>query len=383
MPGLSGLSSPIFVTHAGDGSQRLFIVEQGGIIKVLQAGSASPTVCLNISSKVVAGGERGLLGLAFHPDFGSNGRLFVDYTRKADGATVIAEYGVAPPGSNVAGTTETTLLTIAQPFANHNGGMLAFGVDGYLNIGMGDGGAGNDPDGRAQNLSELLGKILRIDVDTPNGAVPYSSPTTNPFFGVAGADEIFAYGFRNPWRFSFDRETHQLYVGDVGQNAIEEIDIVTVGGNYGWRIFEGTRCNTPTVTTTESSSMDTREAVVRSPGATCIEARSRACLPAAMSSPTFAQGRSSTTRTGVRRRLPGDRVRVGTEAHAECGLLRRHDGDGDHDDPVMVWTARTAEPKTSRAWTTAGAGEGTRRRSARRRRRSSARPPSTPRRQSP
>ena len=242
-PVLAGLSSPVFVTSAHDGSGRLFIVEQAGRIKVLEQGAQSTAVFMNIVSRVLSGGERGLLGLAFHPQYRTNGRFFVDYTRTPDGATVIAEYHVAANDAGVADTAERVLLTIPQPFANHNGGMVAFGPDGYLYIGMGDGGSANDPGRRAQNTDELLGKILRIDVDSSSGTLPYSSPSTNPFFGgIPGRDEIYAYGLRNPWRFSFDSVTGDLYVGDVGQNAREEIDIVTAGGNYGWRVFEGTRC---------------------------------------------------------------------------------------------------------------------------------------------
>lgn len=240
---LTGLTSPVYVTHSRDGSHRLFIVEQPGRIKVLQPNSASPTVFLDITSKVLAGGERGLLGLAFHPQFESNRRFFVNYTRRPDGATVIAEYLASNTNPNLAETGEIILLSIAQPFRNHNGGMIEFGRDGYLYIGMGDGGSANDPGNRAQNINELLGKLLRIDIDHPSGATGYSSPPDNPFFGpVAGRDEIFAFGLRNPWRFSFDELTGQLYAGDVGQGAREEIDIITNGGNYGWRVFEGTRC---------------------------------------------------------------------------------------------------------------------------------------------
>ncbi len=242
-PILTGLSSPLFVTHARDGTNRLFIVEQAGLIKVLQPGSTTPTIFLDITANVLSGGERGLLGLAFHPTYATNRRFFVNYTRQPDGATVIAEYQASATDPNVADATETTLLTISQPFANHNGGMIEFGPDGFLYIGMGDGGSANDPDNRAQNVDELLGKMLRIDVDRPNGAVPYSSPSDNPFFGVtAGRDEIYAVGLRNPFRFSFDRATGLLYAGDVGQDAREEVDIITRAGNYGWRVFEGTLC---------------------------------------------------------------------------------------------------------------------------------------------
>ena len=242
-PVLTGLSSPVYVTNARDGSNRLFVVEQGGIIKVLQPSATTPTNFLNITSRVLSGGERGLLGLAFHPDYETNRRFFVNYTRQTDGATVIAEYRVSTGNPNVADTTEIIHLIIPQPFANHNGGMIEFGPDGFLYIGMGDGGSANDPGNRAQNIDELLGKFLRIDVDTPNGAVPYSSPMDNPFFGpAAGRDEIYATGFRNPFRWSFDRQTGVLWVGDVGQGQREEIDNVVLGGNYGWRIFEGTLC---------------------------------------------------------------------------------------------------------------------------------------------
>jgi hypothetical protein len=230
------------VTHAHDGTNRLFIVEQPGRILVLQPGAGMPTVFLDIMSKVLFGGEQGLLGLAFHPQYAMNRRFFVNYTRQPDGATVIAEYRASVADPNVADTAETTILVIPQPFANHNGGMIEFGPDGFLYIGMGDGGSGNDPGNRAQDLNQLLGKMLRIDIDAPG--VPYSSPPSNPFFGAtAGLDEIFAVGLRNPFRFSFDRASpHSLFVGDVGQSAREEIDIITLGGNFGWRVFEGTLC---------------------------------------------------------------------------------------------------------------------------------------------
>jgi uncharacterized protein (TIGR03437 family) len=239
------LSSPVLVTSAHDGSNRLFIVEQTGRIRVLLPGVTVATDFLNISTRIVSGGERGLLGLAFHPKFTSNRRFFVNYTRAGDGATVIAEYKVSATDPNRADTQETPLLTIAQPFSNHNGGMLEFGPDGFLYIGMGDGGSANDPGNRAQNVNELLGKFLRLNVDQPDGAVPYSSPATNPYSGATpGRDEIYAIGVRNPWRWSFDRNTGQLYAGDVGQNQREWVHLITTGGNYGWPTWEGTRCNT-------------------------------------------------------------------------------------------------------------------------------------------
>lgn len=242
---ITGLSSPVFVGNAGDGSRRLFIVERGGTIKVANAGSSQTASFMNISSKILSGSERGLLGLAFHPDFKNNRYFFVDYTRLSDGATVIARY--TANASLTAGdpNSERILLTIPQPFSNHNGGMIAFGPDGNLYIGMGDGGSGNDPGNRAQNINEYLGKFLRItpDVATPPAAQPYSVPPDNPYVGVAGLDEIYAIGVRNPWRWSFDRGgTHQLWAGDVGQDAKEEVDIITLGGNFGWRVYEGTTC---------------------------------------------------------------------------------------------------------------------------------------------
>lgn len=224
-PVISGLNQPLYFTSAKDGTNRRFIVEQPGRIRVMQPGATTATLFLDISNRIVAGGERGLLGLAFHPQFAANRRFFVNYTRQPDGATVVAEYRVSAANPNVADTAEAVWLVIPQPFENHNGGMIEFGPDGLLYIGMGDGGSGNDPGNRAQNLNELLGKMLRLDVERP-GSAP----------------SIFAYGFRNPWRFSFDRLTGQLYAADVGQSSREEIDIVVAGGNYGWRVWEGTRC---------------------------------------------------------------------------------------------------------------------------------------------
>jgi len=243
-PVLSGLSSPVLVTNAGDGSNRLFIVEQTGKIKILAPGATTPTVFIDIAPKIIAGGERGLLGLAFHPQYATNRRFFVNYTRAGDGATVIAEYLASAANSNISDiATERILLTIAQPFDNHNGGMIAFGNDGLLYIGMGDGGSGNDPGNRAQNIEQLLGKMLRIGVDPDPAGAPYTSPADNPFFGATpGRDEIYAVGLRNPFRWSFDRQTGALWAGDVGQGVIEEIDVITRAGNFGWRVYEGTRC---------------------------------------------------------------------------------------------------------------------------------------------
>jgi len=242
-PVATGLSNPLFVGHAGDGSQRLFIVEQDGIIRVLQARQSTPTVFLDVRPRIATDGEQGLLGLAFHPQYATNGRFFVYYTRAGDGTIVIAEYRVSAD-PNIADATEQVLLTIPHPTnTNHNGGMLAFGFDGYLYAGIGDGGGGNDEPNNAQNTELLLGKILRIDVDRPGADTLYSSPPDNPFVNAPGRDEIFAFGFRNPWRFSFDRTTGELWIGDVGQGEREEIDRAIVkGGNYGWRIYEGFLC---------------------------------------------------------------------------------------------------------------------------------------------
>jgi glucose/arabinose dehydrogenase len=240
-PFLSGLSSPVFMTNAGDGTNRVFVVEKGGVIKVVQPGSTVPTVFLDISSRVSTSGERGLLGLAFHPDYENNRRFFVYFTRASDGDIQIAEYQASAANSNVADTAESVIITIEHSSAdNHNGGTIAFGTDGFLYAGTGDGGGGNDPGNNAQNINSLLGKFIRLDI---NSGSPYSIPGDNPFAGMtAGADEIYAVGMRNPYRFSFDRGGGALYAGDVGQGAIEEVDIITRGGNYGWRVYEGTQC---------------------------------------------------------------------------------------------------------------------------------------------
>ena len=245
----SGFTAPLaFIQDPSDRAVQ-FVVQQGGHIRVVRNGVVLPADFLDVSSVISAGGERGLLGMAFAPDAAS-GRFFVNFTDRS-GDTVVARFR-RPAGAVVADPTTRFDLrwggaggpaVIGQPYSNHNGGNLAFGPDGYLYIGMGDGGSANDPGRRAQNVNELLGKILRIDVDSSNGSTPYASPPSNPFFGgIPGRDEIYAFGLRNPWRFSFDRTTGDLYVGDVGQNAREEVDMVTNGGNYGWRVFEGTRC---------------------------------------------------------------------------------------------------------------------------------------------
>ena len=245
VPLLDDLAAPVFAGNAGDGSNRLFVIEQQGIIRVLRPGAASATTFLDIRPKIVAGGERGLLGLAFHPDYAANRRFFVYYTRIADGALVVAEYATSA-NPDVANETEKLLLVIPHPtYANHNGGMLAFGQDRMLYIGVGDGGSGNDPPNNAQNLEVLLGKILRIDVDRADAAAgtPYAVPPDNPFVGRSGRDEIYAYGLRNPWRFSFDLVTGVQWVADVGQGMHEEVNMpIERGGHYGWRVYEGFQC---------------------------------------------------------------------------------------------------------------------------------------------
>ena len=235
-------SQPIFLTASPDQTNRLFVVEQGGRIFIVEDNAVQPTPFLDIHKKLSTGGERGLLGLAFHPHFDSNGRFFVNYTRQEDQATVIAEYSVSSKTPHQAAQKETVLLVIPQPYGNHNGGMIAFGPDQFLYIGMGDGGAGGDPENYGQNLNTLLGKFLRIDVDRQR---PYAIPPDNPFLSGTSQPEIFAWGLRNPWRFSFDRETGDLWAGDVGQNNWEEIDVIQKGKNYGWRILEGTHCFNP------------------------------------------------------------------------------------------------------------------------------------------
>jgi glucose/arabinose dehydrogenase len=250
---VTGLSSPVEITNAHDGSKRLFVVEQGGKIRIIRNGALVATPFLDIGARIVSGGEQGLLGLAFHPNYAQNGFFYVYYNRApavANGGTEIAivrfsrsgSADLADPNSGV------VLLTFMHPQqANHNGGKIAFGPDGYLYIGTGDGGGGGDPFAASQNLMDMRGKLMRIDVNSGN---PYGIPPTNPYVGNASAlPEIFARGLRNPFRFNFDRETGDLFIGDVGQNAWEEVDFVPAGSNgpfnFGWSVFEGTHCFNP------------------------------------------------------------------------------------------------------------------------------------------
>ena len=241
-----GFVLPVHVTHAGDGSGRIFVAEQGGTIRILENGVVLSPHFLDISAKLVCCGEQGLLSVAFPPGFAVKGYFYVNYTRAPDGATVVARYRVSSGDANAADpATEEVVLTIPQPFANHNGGQLAFGPDNNLYIGMGDGGSGGDPLNNGQSPGTLLGKLLRIDVES--GAVPYGVPAGNPFVDHASfLPEIWALGVRNPWRFSFDRLTGDLYIADVGQGAFEEVDFQPAGSpggqNYGWNIMEGAGC---------------------------------------------------------------------------------------------------------------------------------------------
>ena len=238
----SGLSSPVDLTSP-DGDPRLFVVEQAGRIRVIRDGVVAETPFLDIRDRVRAGGERGLLGLAFHPRYVENGRFFVDYTDAA--GTVVERYRVSGDPDLADPASAFPVLRVAQPFANHNGGQVAFGPDGMLYAGLGDGGGAGDPLDQGQDVETLLGSILRIDVDS---AEPYAIPPDNPFAAGGGRPEIWAYGLRNPWRFSFDTPTGRLYIGDVGQDRREEIDVAGAGDgglNFGWPTTEGTLCFRP------------------------------------------------------------------------------------------------------------------------------------------
>jgi len=245
-PVVTGLSKPVAITHAGDGSGRLFITERGGKVIIYDGSQVLPEPFIDLSSLVTADAERGLLSIAFHPSYESNGFFFVNHT-DTNGDTVIARYSVSSDLNVADQNSAFVILEITQPFGNHNGGQLQFGPDGYLYIGMGDGGSGGDPQNNAQNPGTLLGKMLRIDVE---GGVPYAIPGNNPFVGNPQVlDEIWALGLRNPWRFSFDRQTGDLFIGDVGQRTLEEVNFQSAaspgGENYGWRLMEGTRCFNP------------------------------------------------------------------------------------------------------------------------------------------
>lgn len=238
-------SRPLDFQSANDGTNRVFVAEQGGVIKVFvnEEAVTVSTSFLDISRRTVSTSELGLLGFAFHPDYTKNGFIYIMYTPSED-LSLISRFKVSDTDSNrIDESTETLLLEIPQPFTNHNGGQLAFGADGHLYIASGDGGGAGDPNDTAQNLQNFLGKILRIDVNTSENGMNYGIPSDNPFLDNSNArPEIFAYGLRNPWRFSFDPKTNTLWTGDVGQGKLEEINTIEKGGNYGWNILEGTSC---------------------------------------------------------------------------------------------------------------------------------------------
>ena len=240
----SGLAFPLYLA-APPGDARLFIVEKGGRIRIVKDAALLATPFLDLSGQVSTGREQGLLGLAFPPDYATSGRFFVHYTDPA-GDTRVSSFQVSADPDVADPATESVVLAVDQPFDNHNGGQIVFGPDGYLYIGLGDGGGANDPSGTGQSFDDLLGAILRID---PRGGTPYVVPADNPFVGVAGASaEVWSYGLRNPWRFSFDRANGDLYIGDVGQGQWEEVDYSSAvdgagrGLNYGWSVMEGAHC---------------------------------------------------------------------------------------------------------------------------------------------
>jgi glucose/arabinose dehydrogenase len=241
----SGLSVPLYLTAPAGDVSRLFIVEKTGTIRIVKDGTLIPDPFLDISGQVSAGDEQGLLGLAFPPDYDSSGRFVVHYTDVA-GDTRVSVFQVSPNPDVADGSSEQIILSADQPFPNHNGGQIVFGPDGFLYLGLGDGGGSGDPEGRGQDLSELLASILRIDVQS---GTSYAVPQDNPFVGQQPAvrAEVWSYGLRNPWRFSFDRANGDLYIADVGQNNIEEVDVAPAasggkGVNYGWSIMEGNQC---------------------------------------------------------------------------------------------------------------------------------------------
>ncbi|WP_337870618.1 PQQ-dependent sugar dehydrogenase [Meiothermus sp.] len=261
----SGLTQPLYLTHAGDGSGDLYVVEKAGRIRVIEGGTLSAQAFLDITSKTSKGGEQGLLGLAFHPDYRNNSFFYVNYTNSA-GDTVIARYSANRSTKLADPNSEQIVLTVDQPYDNHNAGWLGFGPDGMLYIPLGDGGSGGDPQNYAQRLDiqsgnrHMLGKVLRIDVNGTEQGRNYRIPADNPSLG-GGVSELWALGLRNPWRTSFDRQTGDLWIGDVGQGSQEEISLGTGGGkglNYGWKILEGTACYDNSITPGCSSNSLTR-----------------------------------------------------------------------------------------------------------------------------
>lgn len=249
---VADVAKPVLVTSPRDGTDRLFVVSKAGRIRIVRNGTLLASSFLNISSSVSKGGEQGLLGMAFHPSFKTNRKLYVYFTNTS-GNTVVREYKASASNPNVvASGSGRTILKIKQPYANHNGGMLAFGRDGYLYIGTGDGGSAGDPGNRAQSKNSLLGKMLRINVNGRTATKAYKIPSSNPYVGRAGRNEIWQRGLRNPWRFSFDRSNGNLWIGDVGQSKYEEVDRAARKSsgpgravNWGWRVMEGRHCYRP------------------------------------------------------------------------------------------------------------------------------------------
>lgn len=236
----SGLERPVYLSSPPD-DPRLFVVEQPGTVRIIRDGELRPEPYLDLTDRVASQGEQGLLSLTFHPGFTGNGRFFVNFT-ESGGDTRVEEFEVDPGADVVSGTQGELLLGVDQPYSNHNGGLLKFGPDGDLWIGLGDGGSGGDPEGNGQDPGTLLGSMLRIDVDAGS---PYAIPDGNPFVGESGRDEVYAYGLRNPWRFAFDRPRGLLYVADVGQSAWEEVSVMaadSAGVNFGWNVMEGAHC---------------------------------------------------------------------------------------------------------------------------------------------
>ena len=234
-------NDPVLLKQSPNNTDRWYVVEQGGVIRTFQSDDLSATIFADLSGQVLSGGEQGLLGMAFHPGFATNRYLFVYYSANSPRRSVISRF-TANDDLTIDETSELVLMEVDQPYANHNGGNIEFGADGYLYIGLGDGGSGGDPLNHAQDPDTLLGSMLRIDVDNPAdpGVQEYSNPADNPYVGTSGLDEIYAIGLRNPWRWSFDRVTGDLVLGDVGQGALEEVNVIIKGGNYGWRCYEGT-----------------------------------------------------------------------------------------------------------------------------------------------
>lgn len=242
-PDLS-FSQPLDLQSPNDGTDRIFVVEKGGRIQVFDNNDSATesSTFIDLSNSINTTSEQGFLGMAFHPNYESNGYFYLCYTPTED-LSVISRFTVSANPNLADVNSELVIIEIPQPETNHNGGQIAFGLDGHLYIASGDGGGAGDPQNNSQNRANLLGNILRIDVDNPSGGLNYSIPGDNPFINdVNSRDEIYAYGFRNPWRMSFDIATGTLWTADVGQNEIEEIDIVVNGGNYGWKLFEGTFC---------------------------------------------------------------------------------------------------------------------------------------------